>query len=219
MSVIAEFALPVDAFPLGRALRAGGDLTVELDRIVPLGAVHVPYLWVEAGDEALAAFEAGVEGDEHVERLVRLDRVDGRTLYRVEWAETESGLVNGIREADAAVVEAVGRDRWRFRLRFRDHDRLAAFYDYCTAHDVPLHLDRVYTPAEAADEGRAFELTPAQREALVLALRRGYYATPREVTLSELAADLDISKQALSQRLRRATEQVLVEAVLPSSGE
>jgi hypothetical protein len=215
VTVIAELTLPVEAFPLGRALRTTG-VRVELDRIVPLDGIHVPYLWVAGEDADVETFERAVERDPRVERIVPLDRVDGRTLYRVEWLDAEGDLMTAIREADAVVVEAGGRERWQFRLRFPDHDALASFHTFCATHDVSFTLERVYTPAEAAGEARAFELTPEQREALVLALDRGYFATPREVTLSELAAELDISKQALSGRLRRATEQVLHEAVSSS---
>jgi hypothetical protein len=54
-----------------------------------------------------------------------------------------------------------------------------------------------------------YDLTPAQREALAMAVDRGYFSSPREVSLSELATELSISKQAVSQRIRRANEKVL----------
>jgi predicted DNA binding protein len=62
--------------------------------------------------------------------------------------------------------------------------------------------------------GHRFGLTPDQREALVLALNRGYFATPSEVTLDELADELDISRQALSTRIRRGNESILREVLL-----
>ncbi|WP_433629222.1 helix-turn-helix domain-containing protein [Halomicrococcus sp. NG-SE-24] len=61
-----------------------------------------------------------------------------------------------------------------------------------------------------------FGLTPEQREALVLALNRGYFATPSEVTLDELADQLGITRQAVSSRVRLGTEKVL-RSVLVSS--
>lgn len=212
MSVIAEFTLPVDAFAFGQALRTAEEMEIVLERVVPLADVHIPYFW--AIGTGFEEFERHVEADRFVDAIATLDRIDGRTLYRVEWAETESGLINGIREADAAIMDATGRDTWHFRLLFFDHDRLADFYNYCTEHGISIHLDRVYTLAESTRAGRAFELTHEQREALVLALRRGYFSTPRRVGLADLAPELGISKQALSQRVRKATEQVLSEAML-----
>lgn len=54
------------------------------------------------------------------------------------------------------------------------------------------------------------ELTEKQRETLNLAIEGGYYEQPSGLSLKELAADLDVSKQAVSQRLR-AAEQALFE--------
>jgi predicted DNA binding protein len=47
-------------------------------------------------------------------------------------------------------------------------------------------------------------LTTAQREALTLAIREDYYSIPRETSSQNLADQLDISDQALTERLRRA---------------
>lgn len=215
MSVITEFTLPVESFPLGAALRTSGEMEVELERVVPVSGYHIPYIWVSNGD--FGAFEREVLADEYVRDLVRIDEVDGRALYRIEWAETESGLINGAKEVDAAIVSGTGGSAWHFRLHFLDHDRLGQFYNYCTANAIPIELDRVYTLAEASGEGRAFDLTPDQREALVLALRRGYFDSPREVGLAEIAEELGVSKQAVSQRIRKANERVLQEALLSSS--
>ncbi|WP_225316362.1 MULTISPECIES: helix-turn-helix domain-containing protein [Haloferax] len=55
-------------------------------------------------------------------------------------------------------------------------------------------------------------LTAKQREAATMAVSRGYYQTPRQVSLEDLAASLDISKSALSQRLS-AVESKLATAV------
>ena len=56
-------------------------------------------------------------------------------------------------------------------------------------------------------------LTPKQWEALELAYEAGYYDQPRSVDLETLADELEISKSAVSQRLR-AAEGVIVGGVL-----
>ncbi|EMA41002.1 helix-turn-helix domain-containing protein [Halobiforma nitratireducens] len=52
-------------------------------------------------------------------------------------------------------------------------------------------------------------LTPKQREAVHHALESGYYDPDTRVPLDDLAAQLDISPSALSQRLRRAESNVM----------
>ena len=44
-------------------------------------------------------------------------------------------------------------------------------------------------------------LTEKQQEAATLAVSKGYYETPRETSVDQLADELDITKSALSQRL------------------
>ena len=53
------------------------------------------------------------------------------------------------------------------------------------------------------------ELSSDQHEALVAAFETGYYDIPRDVTLEELADQLGISHQALSERFRRAYEGLI----------
>lgn len=51
-------------------------------------------------------------------------------------------------------------------------------------------------------------LTERQREVLFLAIERGYYQSPREVTHAELAEDLDCSQTNVGEHLRRAEHRV-----------
>lgn len=55
-------------------------------------------------------------------------------------------------------------------------------------------------------------LTDTQWETLRLAFATGYYRQPRQTSLEDLAADLDVSKSAVSQRLNGA-ERKLVQSV------
>lgn len=56
-------------------------------------------------------------------------------------------------------------------------------------------------------------LTKQQRALLVEAVDRGYYDTPRECTLTELAEALDLAKSTLSERLHRIEGAVMREFV------
>ncbi|MDR5656440.1 helix-turn-helix domain-containing protein [Halodesulfurarchaeum sp. HSR-GB] len=55
-------------------------------------------------------------------------------------------------------------------------------------------------------------VTEKQREAVRTAIDMGYYEEPREASLSDLAAELDLSTSALSQRLN-AVETKLIEGL------
>jgi predicted DNA binding protein len=58
-------------------------------------------------------------------------------------------------------------------------------------------------PTGGIDEGPG-TLSPEQEAALRAAVEHGYYETPREVDVSELAAHLDVPRSTLTYRLRRA---------------
>lgn len=57
------------------------------------------------------------------------------------------------------------------------------------------------------------ELTTKQQQALELAVDAGYYERPRDADLGELGERLDISKSAVSQRLRAAERKLIENAV------
>ncbi|WP_435181703.1 bacterio-opsin activator domain-containing protein [Halorussus sp. AFM4] len=218
MSVLVEFSIDSGDFLLGNVLRGPEEMRFELERIVPTGDAVMPFVWATGGD--FAAFEGNVTASEHVRELRALDKVGDRALYRIVWDEPHAGLIEVLGETEATILEARGDGaRWRFRLRFPDHDRLSAFYNLCTENDFPVHIDRTYTLSERIEGGHRLGLSAEQREALVLALERGYFDTPSEASLSDLADELGITQQALSDRIRRGNEKVLRSVLLSSASD
>jgi hypothetical protein len=207
MSIVAEFTIDAGQFLLGRVLRTGGGMNIEIERVVPASRRIMPYVWVSGGDRV--EFEESVRGTDEVRELLHLDTIEERSLYRIDWDETVESLIYGMVETDATILEAHGGDSWLFRIRFNDHESLSAFSDYCQRHDIRLNVRRVHnlTAEEVRDE--PFGLTDEQREAIEIALDRGYFEVPRRATLSDLAAEVGVSQQAVSERLRRGTNKVM----------
>ena len=213
MSVIVELTADRETFALGRALRGR---EIELERIVPVKNAVIPFFWSQGG--STEKLERQVRESTYIENLVEVDRIGDRALYRVEWTGEYEDLVDGIASTDAVILDAYTQgERWLFRLRFPDHENVATFYNFCTDHEISVRIERVTTLTEEGVRSRQFGLTNEQREALVLALRAGYFETPRETTLADLAADLDISQQALSDRIRRGNRTVLGNVLLSES--
>lgn len=207
MATEATFTIPLRAFPLGSAFETCPDAEVQLERVVPAGEDVVPYVWIRGAeiDDVEAAF------DDHpaLESVELVDAVEGEYLLRVEWAPDREGVLRALAETDVPLVEAVGTaEGWTLEVRGEERSDLAAFRRRCQELDVPLTLTelRALTPAESAVEAA---LTETQLETLALALERGYFETPREVTLTELGAELDVSEQAVASRLRRGLSNVL----------
>jgi predicted DNA binding protein len=208
MTLIADITVPAEAFQLGRALQGLADVEIELERVVPLRERVVPLFWA-AGDAD--AVEAALTDSACTAAVNRLVATGDRTLFEVRWGEAGEGVVDALVEADASVLEARGdADSWAFRLRFDSHEQLSAFNMAATESGVPVTLRHLYNPTPPAEPAA---LSAPQREALVLAYRRGFFEVPRRVTLAELADGIGISDSALSQRLRRALSVVVERAV------
>lgn len=113
------------------------------------------------------------------------------------------------------MLEAVTYEEgWYFRVRFPNHDLPGQFYDFCTDRDISVHVDRVYALADAPANGRSFDLSQEQREALVIAVREGYFEVPRRTDLSAIGSQLGISQQAASNRVRRGANKVIGASLL-----
>lgn len=76
--------------------------------------------------------------------------------------------------------------------------------------DAEITVEEVRSTADAdTDCQLGSPLSERQREIFKLAQRRGYYSWPRQVSASELAAELDISKTTLLEHLRKAEAKLL----------
>ena len=216
MSVVVEFSVPADGFALAPALSADEDVRIALEAIVPTSDERFPYVWVSGEDPD--RFERAARNEANVAGVTRLDRVGEDALYRIDWAPDADGLLAGLADHEAVVLEATRRRRWRFRVRFHDHDRLPGFYAFCRERDLGLSVARVAVLEERSPSGPAAALTPEQREALVLAVREGYFEVPGRADLSSIAEELGITQQATSNRIRRGVDRVLRSALRSPAG-
>lgn len=207
MSVVAVFTVPADQFVLGEVLEVRSGIQVRLESMVPTGDRTVPYFWVATEDAG--AVEDALTDSSVVERVYAIDEANDETLFKVKWSSEINGLIEGVGNAEAAILEAQGRgDDWSFRVRFPEHEALSTFYRSCIDQGIDVELNEVNSPLGSGGK-RGFGLTDAQREALLVALEHGYFAVPRRTTLEELAEMLDISDTAVSQRIRRGLTAVL----------
>ncbi len=217
MVVVAELTIQSADFPLGALSLQDPDMHIELERVVPSKSDVFPFFWAHGGD--FGNFEENVRSLETVEELVALHRVDDTVLYRVTWGKDVENFVDATVETAATIIEARGNVEWHFQLRFPDHRGLTDFHNYCMDHDIPFRLGRVYTLDEEFGAKYNFGLTAEQREALLIALERGYFKIPRDASLAEVAEEIGISQQAASERIRRAVETILAKVMLPASAE
>lgn len=211
MSVIAEFRVRSGDFELGRILSVEGSSTVELETLVPLGGATVPLFWVR--DAARESFIESVGRHPSVERVEPVDAYEDRTLFALEWDADRDRLVDAAGSNGGQVLSAVGSaTSWTFEVRFPTHESLSAFSTDCGDAGIELDVTRVYNPSDPDAQSR-YGLTEPQLEALTLAVRTGYYDIPRGCTTAELADELGISDQAVTERLRRGIAALATETI------
>ncbi|AGB30489.1 Bacterio-opsin activator HTH domain protein [Natrinema pellirubrum DSM 15624] len=214
MSTIADLRLPAAETALATAFERAPAATFELESSV---SKTRPSLWVADVDRETV--DAAFDADPSVAAAELLVETDSRLLYDVTFADDagttrlwEDLLVDG-----GSLLEARASDGWwQVTVRYRDRETLCEAYERLLDRGINVELRRVTDVTDTG--GHATRLTPEQQEALEAALEYGYFEIPRGVSMEELADELGISHQALSERFRRAYE-TLVDAELQPAGE
>ncbi|WP_198662151.1 helix-turn-helix domain-containing protein [Halorussus litoreus] len=211
MSVVGDFSIPAEAFALESALSAVPEMTVEADRLASHSPEEVfPFLWTRGGD--FDRFHRALEDDPTVETADAVEHADDEVLYRLEWTDDFHDLVHEMIDHHAAIVEAVAQDdRWNLRLRFAEEGDVSSFQSHFEEEGYSLEVNHLSHPTEPRQ--REFGLTAEQHEALVAAVREGYFAIPRTASAEEIGETLGISANAVSQRIRRGSG-VLIRSAL-----
>ena len=207
MATEATFTVATDEFPLGTIFESVPNVTVELERIVPGDSVVIPYFWVRGVN--IDDMEAAFSDHSGVKTIRLIDSVEDEYLLRVEWDSDHVGILSTLAETQVPLISAVGTNKeWAFELRGDNRSDLADFQRLCRERDIPVTLTALHalTPVETATESA---LTDPQHELLVLAYERGYFNSPRDVTMEELGDELGISQQAVASRLRRGIRRIL----------
>jgi len=211
MSVIVDLEVPSQQFELGRILYMKGDTNVVLETMVPLGERTVPFFRVRGGAND---FEKSVDGHEEVTNVHVVSSHDEEVLYALDWEISDDTFFEGLIEAKAILLDVRGvADTWTFELRFESHDSLSAFQEHCSEHTIPIDVLRLYNPTKPG-ASPWYGLSSQQRRALSLAVEEGYYSIPRDISTKELADRFDISDQAMVERLRRATRNLVTATLL-----
>lgn len=206
MTVITEFTIPAEAFALDRTLEAVPDATIEIER----HATHsrkwiMPFLWTTG--VAVDTIEEALRADPTVVDVTQVGQAGDTGQFTVEWAASFQNLIDDIVDRQGIIQEAeAANGLWYLKLKFVDRDAVREFQAYFDEHGDPFELERLYDGTALKE--REYNLTPEQHTVLVTALDMGYFAVPRESQIGELAAELEISTSAVSQRLRRATRNL-----------
>lgn len=100
------------------------------------------------------------------------------------------------------------RNGWLVSEATTTQEQLSRFREELDKSDITyeiLSITRSTDPTEL--------LTGRQRQVVIEAVRRGYYDTPRQCSVTDLAASLEVSKPTVSGILHRAEERIIKEFI------
>lgn len=217
MATIVDFQVPIEQFALAGTFARVSDLYVEIERFASQNADSaMPFVWVAADD--FDAFEAALADDPSVDDYTVIAEFDDERFYRMNWVDEVDLVMHLLLEEEGAIARARAcGDSWNLQVMFPDHDSLSRTYEFCEENGLSLTVGSIYRLD--TDERSQFGLTESQHTTLAEAKEMGYYDVPRDVSMSELADSLDISHQALSERLRRAHGSLVDRALASPNAE
>lgn len=215
MGTIVDASVPAEQFALGDTFEDVGDAEFEAVRLVAHDTSQVlPFLWGSSSSQD--ALYGALAGDESTESVQRVSRDDDRSLFRIEWDAKIRIVVSVLVEEEGTLLGAKAQDeRWTLRVLFPDHDAISATFEFCKDVGIDLSIRRVTGVTDTIDNG-GVGLSSDQLEALTVAFETDYYAVPRGMTLEALAGELDVSHQALSERLRRGHRNLIANTLVDS---
>ncbi|WP_114579183.1 helix-turn-helix domain-containing protein [Saliphagus sp. LR7] len=215
MTTVTELALTSDEVALAETFEALPDLEMRIKSIVAEGSQQaMPLVWI-AG-EPRPEIEDALSNDSSVAEFDSLleDSETDENLYRIEYAAGVSDMYSAIFSNDGTILDAqCSASNWTFRLLFPERDLLSETVSELEDQGITVDVKRMVKAGRNADLEETAALTEPQEEAINEAYDRGYYDVPRRISLEDLATEVGISHQALSERLRRANKVLASEQI------
>jgi len=211
MSIIAEFRLSDAPLVLMPSVRAAPGMTLRREWSIK-DEENDPVMFTWASDGDFEAFEAALPDDPTIREHERIDDEGDQRLYRVvinREVSTNPAPIDRETGASRLSIETTVEGAV-LEVRLPDREALQEYVGLLRENEFSVELLRAYPASQPTDR---FGLSEKQAEALAVAHDGGYFEVPRETDLDRLADELDVSEQALSERIRRGLSAVLDETV------
>lgn len=219
MGLVAEFDIDCTALPLTGVAASVPEATLLLDLQFNHG--DRPLFLVTVQDGSQTAIENAFTDAYDVEEWTLVGKAGETRRYQalpaLSLEEQLGGHLDDLEGLEAlatadAIIERIEvlPDGWRQTGWFTDRDAFSQFSSFWQCN-AGFQLHRLTRDGESEPPGNG--LTDRQYEALRIAYELGYFDIPRQASLEDVAAELDISPSSVSERLRRAQTQIIEETV------
>jgi predicted DNA binding protein len=158
---------------------------------------------VEVSGSATAACLPDIDAHPDVDTFDVVDRHDDRATVRLE--SLEPAVLSAASRAGTPIVyPATVTDGELAATVVGTHARISSLGEQLRADGLGFEVAYLHS-----DHDVSRVLTDRQEEVLFTAVEHGYYRSPRECTLTEVAGALDIAKSTCSATLQRAEEAIV----------
>jgi predicted DNA binding protein len=188
-----------------------------------LGDIETTFLDTDYYADCLATEDCNATQSTEV-----LDRAGDTLVLYSHWERTPTcASVPHIARAhlgDGVLFETRHEGRhYTWRLIHPGDGDVAAFFDAletAVGDCARMEMLRAGDASAAVETGQDIDaLSPEQEAALRAAVEHGYYESPREVDVDDLATHLDVPRSTLTYRLRRAEEHLAKQRVAGTQTE
>ena len=208
MGTVVELALSTEQFALPDTSAVVPDATFEAVRVAAHDHSSALALLHASSDEP-EKLDRAIQNDETVEDATCLLLENDQSLYRITWKQAVQKVLDVLLRRDGTLLAAQKQaDKWRIRLLFPDRVVVSKAYKNWRKRGLDFSVRRVNGVSDMT-ECSGITLSPCQQETLIEAFHMNYYDVPRSVTLEDLADNLDVTHQALSERLRRGHRNLI----------
>ncbi|MDB2284463.1 helix-turn-helix domain-containing protein [Halorubrum ezzemoulense] len=222
MGLVAEFQIDCEALPLTEVATTVSRATLTLD--IQFNHGDRPPFLVTIHDGSQPTIETAFTDASDVGAWTLVGEAGDTHRYQVFPALSfEEQLGDHLEDLDGlealatadAIIERIEvlPSGWRQTGWFANRDTFGEFSSFWQ-RNADFQLLRLTHDDESEPPGDG--LTDRQREALRIAYERGYFEIPRQASLEDIAAELEISASSVSERLRRAQTELIEETVAPT---
>ena len=202
---------------LSYTIRSLSDAAIDVVSDVGTDPHHSVYFFrIEAPD--FDAVASALRADHTVDEFATVVEMAGHRTYRIEYSDDAKLITPEITDRGGLTLESTSYlNGWLLQLQLEDHDALYEIATYAEQEGVKLEVLEL-TQQPTLDDHSEFGLTASQTEALVAAYKHGLYDEPRRTSIEELAETLDLSRTAVSGRLRRGSATLVEEYLIEDDG-
>lgn len=215
MPIITEVRFAHEDGALADTLRAFPDLAVAVLPQASTEPNRSVYLF-QFDETGTAEVQAALEADHTVHRVEPMPQFEAEQILGIEFAAGTKLLAPEVTRAGGFVLEARstttsnGTRGWYERWLLPDRESLHAIWEHARETGFEFEVLEFHQQGQTDPAYPGLHApTDQQREALLTAYERGYFAEPRETSLEELAEELDRSPTAVAGRLKRGMRSLI----------